>query len=196
MSKCLQATKDSPWQLTKADDKQRYELLTSPSIGRELYRSERVTIDLIPYTITTENYKIITENENPHVIVETSGGHYISVSFGTARGCANPARLCYTVNIYTNDADKAAAHLQHQIADAVTSYPDKEISFSILSDVSFTEGSREREILIEAARMLGLVHPLEDDYKNFHLIIVKLNNFADIMSTPSLSNNMQVISKI
>ncbi|XP_014679937.1 PREDICTED: uncharacterized protein LOC106819877 [Priapulus caudatus] len=99
LTRCQRITSLLPWQLTEANSKQKFELLTCSSIGRQLDGSERVTIDQIPYMTTPGNYSIIMENENPHVIVELFDGRYVSVSFGSVRGVSDPSNYVHTTSI-------------------------------------------------------------------------------------------------
>lgn len=199
LPQCLQAASKSPWQLVEADVKQKYELLTSPSLGRQLYGSERVTLDQIPYMITPGNYSIIMENENPHVIVEILHGRYVSVSFGSSRETADPKKLCVVINIYTKDPQRAAAHAQRQIADAVKANLHKEIVFIVSVDVLFTKGSKGREAISNAMEHLGLKLVLSKDIGDFHVKTAKLKESSEAISRkplPCLPKGVTFISKL
>lgn len=194
--KCMSAKSKIPWQLTNADENQRRELLTSSTTGRIIYGSERVNVDFIPYMTIPGIYKIIKENENPHVIVEVWNGKYISVSFGSGRGVADPSKLSYTINIYTKDPERAAAHAHRQIADAVQKYLDKMIMFTIYTDAAFKKGSQQRKVIEDAISELGLTFLPDKTSDDLHVINAQPINMYDSFPTVLLPKGLNLVSKL
>ncbi|XP_014675198.1 PREDICTED: uncharacterized protein LOC106815265 [Priapulus caudatus] len=196
LTRCQRITSLLPWQLTEANSKQKFELLTCSSIGRRLYGSERVTIDQIPYMPTPGNYSVIMENENPHVIVELFHGRYVSVSFGSVRGVSDPNKLTCTINVYSKDAETVIAHAYRQIADVAKQNLDKEIYFNLYTDVCFSLDPPKRNVIIDAiTQKLGLRPLKRAHYKDLHVITGKY--IGDSKPLPLLPlAGVKVVSKI
>lgn len=137
------------------DEQKRY-VLSNAEISRRLFHEDRVTIDLMTYKTIPENYDIIMENEDPHMLAELDNqGKYLSVSFGTKYDLYGSLKLRYKIDIYAKTIHEASNHLFLQIRHAATINPRRSIAFIVCIDDVFTEVTKRHVFLV--SKELGLI---------------------------------------
>lgn len=131
------------------------------------------------YRTTNENYGIIVDNENPHVLADINQhGHYRSLSFGTVFPLADGERLRYKIDVYSKDPQTVRSHISQHIIFAAETYKDHTISFIACIDSCFNS---EHFNIFDDFLKAGLTATVNTDGKCWQYQLIASVQFQDYL---------------